>query len=251
MAGAPRQYSGAVMDEYLEARRWQSALELLSLDFVRSVFEELGVDIRFEETLRGLVRDGLLGRFDQQTIPLVAQSPAQVILAHEQNLVPALDALGASLGKIQQIKLRHWVLYVHDSDHNPWVPYHETLSTWAQRIRRKQKDTIGLCGDVQKIALELREATNSKDIEDRLRMARSRQLSAWDQRLFAQRGLLELPPDSDYFPFVDEIELTVRMKRFQHYFGQMASGLSSHDRKAIEAAVRSVANESVEINNLP
>ena len=48
----------------LHARRWGSATELLSLDFVRPFYEHLGVEIYFEETLRGVLRDVLMQRFD-------------------------------------------------------------------------------------------------------------------------------------------------------------------------------------------
>ena len=63
-----------------------------------------------------------------------------------------------------------------------------------------------------------------------------------------------IPVGSDYFPFMDEIELTIAMARFQRYFSATVLRLGQSDRQLIEliASSDSESRETfVGIENLP
>lgn len=222
------------MDPYIEASRYTWALKLLSLDCIRPLYQDLGVGIRFEETLRGLARDALLGTFDGRLVPLENGSTERVELAYQRNIVPALEALGRAIGEIEQRRLHYWVLYVWRTDGNPWRPYLELLSGWASTIRRGHRDSIGLSVDVEAVAIELRDTITTQDIEPLIQKSLSLPLSRWDRRLFEQRGLAEISPGSDFVPFADEIALTIRMKRFHRYLHRFVSLLKPDEIEAIE-----------------
>lgn len=229
------------MEGYIEARRWLFATELLSLDFVRPVYGDLGLGVRFEESLRGILRDAFLGIYEPSSAPVAAGSPDCVIAAHHKNVVPALAKFGSVFGREQLERIHYWVHYVHGRDENPWEPYEDYLSNWGRVVRREGRDTIGLSADSNMIARDLKAATSAADIESLLRARRSAVLSDWDRPLFEKRGLLDIPAGSDYFPFVDEICLSVRMHRFQNYFCHLVPVLAPGDCDAIENAVLSAS----------
>lgn len=243
------------MRDYFEARQWFIGAELLSLDFVRPVYGYLGVRVDFEESLRGIVRDALLGRYDERSAPLRARSPEETVIGYEKNILPALGGLAAAFGEDQLARLRYWVLYIRETDDNPWSAYEGFLSRWASKVRRGEGDAVGFLRDATTIARELKAATAIEDVTGLLGSLRKEPLSVWDRPLFESRGLLDIPAGSDYFPFVDEICLCVRMNRFQEFFKHFAPSLSKGERDSLESvASRTAANERqvfTKINDLP
>ena len=62
--------------------------------------------------------------------------------------------LSAGFGSEIADRLRFWVLYVYDTDDNPWEAYHGFFSIWASRVRREKHDSLGLSLDATAVAWE-------------------------------------------------------------------------------------------------
>jgi hypothetical protein len=231
--------------EDLQARRWIWATELLSLDFIRPFYEYLGVGIFFEETLRGVLRDALMRRFETERESKVSEFSDQLTLVYYQSLVPAIDMLSKSFDRKIGDQLRYWVAYVYDTDENPWEPYHQFISTWASRIRRGKPDNLGLSFDAATIAREYKTLCGIADVKALMKSVRLIPVSLWDLQRFQMRGFQGSTMELDQLPFVDEIYLCVRMVRFQTYFEQLIDKLSTRDQKVIEESVTFQSSDRV------
>jgi hypothetical protein len=223
------------MDD-IQARLFLRACELLSLDFVRPVFGDLGVGIRMEESLRGLIRDVLLGRFDS-SLAVGPYNHGSVEVDAGKVASTGFDVVASTLGSVVRDHFEYWFLYIYRTDGNPWEIYESFFSAWASRARQGAFDAIALIPDGVAVAQAFKEATTTADIRELVHRTRGEPLSSWDRRLFERRGLFSIPSNSDYFPFGDEISLCVRMTRFQQFFRRLISALQERDYKAIETAV--------------
>lgn len=216
----PASTAGPVaIDSWLEARDWIYGLELLSLDFIDPVYEQLGIGVRFRNTLKGMARDTLAKRHTEEPAPCEILSPRDYLIFHSAQVMPFLEMVERTLERGDTQRLHHWVRYIAcTDDHNPWMLYEDVLSSWAAILRKTGKDSIGFEADSHLIAARLRAVTDCSEASEALARQRGSFLTAWDFPFFAERGLLEIPENSDFFPFVDGIELAIRMKNFQDFW---------------------------------
>lgn len=228
-----------------EVLDWMTGIEILSLDFARPIYHELGVGVSCEETLRGLSRDTLLGRYSDQQDPFRLDVWAEPETTRVVWVEPFLGALDRSLGRIEKNRVIRWVMFVHsdDKDRNPWMLYEDLFATWASIFRREGVDGIGFSADAAIIANKLKAAFNLTEPEDTLRKQRSRPLTDWDEPRFTRLGLRDIPEDSDFFPFVDGLLLSIWMARFQGFWQWMSSFITSEDLNRIADTARKVADE--------
>jgi len=223
---------------------WRRGLQLLSLDFVRPVYEELGVGVACHETLRGLARDLLAGRCTTKRHP--EPQSVEGLEAFCASEIPVfLQMLEGALGSSDQKKVVHWVRYVAcTEDHNPWVPYQEFLLSWASAFRNKGKDEIGFSVDASTITLRLGLIGDLKRVEEVLCRRGRSFLTEWDFPLFKDLGLLEIPAGSHFFPFVDAILLAIDMRRFQVFWLWFISFVGQHDLQSVDAVLRKRSNDA-------
>lgn len=209
---------------------WFKGLELISLDFARPVYHELGVGVHCEETLRGIVRDGLIGRYSENNEPLTVESISDRQRAYACCLLPFLTRAHLILGAGDFRRLEHWVAFVANKEaRNPWVIYDDVFSSWASLFRRKGIDSFGLSNGAQTIAKQFQSASDVGAVTELLTRQTARFLSDWDFPRFDRLGLSEIPEGSDFFPFVDSLILTIRMNRFQHFWRWMLSVIEADD----------------------
>ncbi|HLH16942.1 MAG TPA: hypothetical protein VKX45_06960 [Bryobacteraceae bacterium] len=214
-----------------EARDWKSALEILSLDFARPVYRELGVGIQNEETIRGISRDALLGRY---SLPesLEATPPPEVTT--EEGVEPLLPAVARILGDKAARQLGYWVRYTACSESdNPWTEYERLFFAWAGTLRRLGRDDFRLTTDPAIVASQLHWMTNLESSKGILSRQRTKPLSDWDLPLFSRMGLFETPAGSDYFPYVDAIMLTIGLAQFQRFWLWLLPRLKPADLASI------------------
>ena len=233
------------MDNWSEGYRWQVGLETLSLDFIRPVYGELGVEIRCEETLRGLVRDTLKGRLLVDHPRLLKSPTSDDVSDFYTTQVPALlHVLETAFGQDSRLRLEHWIQYIAYSENdNPWTLYEDLLTSWASNFRKTGEDEIGL-SDPARIAAELRSARDLDAVTELLSRQSKKFLTDWDFPLFSDFGLLEIPEGSDYFPFVDGIVLAIGMRKFQDFWKWLVSFISAEELQAIaEAAKKRALNK--------
>jgi hypothetical protein len=70
---------------------------------------------------------------------------------------------------------------------------------------------------------------------------REKPLSDWDLPLFVEMGLLETPPGSEFFPYVDAILLGIAMAKFQRFWEWLLMAAKPSDLQAIAAAAEGFA----------
>lgn len=228
---------------------WIEGLQILSLDFARPIYRHLGVGVASEETLRGIVRDALLGRLSGEDRPFDIDRGQDPDRTYAVWVGPFVAALVRALGEPNRARVEHWVRYVNCSagTRNPWVNYKTLLSSWASVVRMTGVDQIGLATDPGSIAGSLKSAGDCSDIKLALASEAVRPLSQWDFPFFEKMGLRDIPSGSDYFPFVDGIQLTVRMARFQGFWPQFLAAIESPDDVEL---IGSAVLELTKANNL-
>jgi hypothetical protein len=218
-------------------------LELLSLDFIRPVYVDLGVGVEWQESLRGLARDALLGTLGSgppRLQPLPHGESVSFFLATGQ---PFLDTFQRAFGPQPTERVRFWVEYVLcQEDCNPWVLYERLFARWQGTYRHTGVDEFGFQSEAPIVLSKLREV-DAPAASGRLAKQRNSALSEWDFKLFSKMGLLEIPEDSDFFPFVDAILLAISMRRFQHFWRWLASFAGSASVGSIAAAAERLATE--------
>ncbi len=201
------------MDSWADGYQWRRGLEIVSLDFVRPVYGELGIGIRFQETLRGLARDTLQGRYTESDLPLLPPpSSIETTDFYSTHVMPLLNTLERALGQRSRQQLEYWVHYIACSEgQNPWVLYDELMTSWSSAFRRTAKDGIGFSADPAVIAERMRLSRDLAGPRELLFRQRQKFLTDWDFPLFSELGLLEIPKDSEFFPFTDAILLAIGM----------------------------------------
>jgi len=222
-------------------------IELLSLDFARPVYKELGVDVVCEETLRGVARDALLGRLAQQRQPFQLDVWGDPESTHSVWVAPFTSLIERALGLEDRARVEYWVKYmVCTEERNPWVGYGDLLGSWASAVRTNRGDRFGLSADVHAIAQRLKRMLNVSEIEEALNRQAGHRLTEWDLPRFERLGLSEIPEGSGFFPFVDQILLIIRNHRVQQFWQWLASEATPQDINAIGAAAlaRSLENGS-------
>ncbi len=225
-------------EDWRHGYNWLSGMELLSLDFLRPVYDDLGTGIGREETLRGLARDALLWHLNPgfHREPQSTEGMAAFFRYQVGALVQiAESALGEGAGQA----LAHWIQFVQCQEStNPWTKYQDLFLSWASKLRTTGVDAIGFSLGAAEVAERLRESVNAGRVRETLERRRSAFLTEWDFRLFKERGLLEIRDGSPFFPFVDAAILTVEMHRFQTFWMWLVSTATSQDLKAIDVFVR-------------
>jgi hypothetical protein len=223
---------------WLSGLNWYEALELLSLDFTAPIYPELGVGITCAETLRGVIRDTLLGRLNGSEAKCVG-SPAELALFYSSHVQALLTVLERALGPSSRARLEYWTSYVACSeDHNPWCPYEEMFQAWASEMRRTGNDSITFSLSPALILLKFDQITNIDETRKILANQRHRFLTDWDLPLFRDRGLLDLPVDSEFFPFVDQAVLAIAMNRFQTFWSWLRAAITDTDILRIDALMQ-------------
>jgi hypothetical protein len=224
---------------------WMRSIELLSLDYVRPVYGSLGVRIELEETLRGLARDTLLGRLAGEPAPFQLDSWSDPADTYRVWITPLLSAIERGLGRQPLLRLEHWVKYIVNAEEdNPWVVYEEFLRHWASEAQAEKSDRLGLSGQhALEIEHELRLASEVDRERTLLRKQSSKPLSDWDFQHFVQMGLLEIPPDSDYWPLEGLTVMIIRRFRFQNFWRWLSVLLSPGEMDRLGAGVLEFATE--------
>ena len=224
---------------------WIRGIEILSLDFARPVYGQLGVRIEYEETLRGLARDALVGRFSGQKVAFCLDSWKDPATTYAVWIVPFLAAVERSLGSNDRGRIIYWIKYVACNDErNPWMLYEQLLSSWASVFRRTGVDRFGLAAGAAAMAAEFQIAHNIDEPKDLLAKQKARFLTDWDLPRFTRLGLLEIPAGSEFFPFVDALILIIRMNRFQCFWRRLPSYVGSDDLERIGFAALQLAGEN-------
>lgn len=222
------------MDHWLEAHDWLYGLDLLSLDFINPLYEALGIGVRHRETLKGMARDTRAGRHTELPVPREVQSPNDYLIFFSAQVLPFFDMLERALGVKDKQRVQHWVRYVAcTDDHNPWMLYEDALRGWAAILRKTGEDQIGFVADAESIAARLSDEMKIDDVDQILSRQRRSLLTDWDFPFFVKGGLLEIPGDSDFFPFVDGLHLAVEMNRFQRFWQWLISFIGSGDLQSI------------------
>jgi hypothetical protein len=225
---------------WVDARDWVLGLEKLSLDFTRRVYSDLGVGVSLEESLRGMIRDTLLGRLALE--PFAIRGPEGYLTAYVVHIEPFLSLLERALGPRDRRRLEHWIKFIACTDqHNPWMIYKDALSVWASTLARDGTDQIGLSVHSVDIAKRFEQVWNIDQAEGALTRARHLPLSEWDLEIFKKRGLLEIPPDSEFFPFIDDLTLAIGMKRFQEFWMWLLSFLNDSEFRRANVFIRNYA----------
>jgi hypothetical protein len=220
-----------------EAGAWMEAIELLSLDFARPVFSELGVGIVWEETLRGLARDALLGRVGHRSGLFDTVSMGNADALNSTWRAAFLSVIDRAMGPEDRARVEHWVEHVAFAPtESPWSTYEELLSSWGANFRKTGNDRIGLGSDAGLIARDLKTTFDVREVEALLTKRASRFLTDWDLPRFKRLGLLEIPEGSDFFPFVDGMLLTIHRSRFQVFWRWLVSALSEEYLERVGAA---------------
>jgi hypothetical protein len=226
---------------------WINGIELLSLDFTRPVFSDLGVGVGVElgETIRSLARDTLIGKYSGQKEPFELGSWSDPEVTWTVWIAPFISAVERAIGSTERRKIEHWIRYTvcTEEDRNPWIVYDNVLSKWASIVRRTDVDPIGFSADAATIAREMKLICDVTEPTNLLAKQAARALTDWDLPRFARLGLFEIPHGSDFFPFVDAIILTIRMSRFQRFWLWLLSYLSPSDLELIASAASSLAKE--------
>ena len=217
--------------------RWQSGLSLLSLDFLRPVYRDLGLEIVREETLRGMARDALLWRL-RPPMPAQPQSREGLAVFFNSQVCTFLQMADTVLGDSAAAALSFWIDFVqYQENSNPWTQYFEAFLSWASDFRVRGVDSIGLSIDAGAVAEHLREYGSTEDARQILDARRASALTEWDFPLFKDLGLLEIPEGSDFFPFIDPAVLTIGMARFQRFWEWLISRATDQDIEAIDTFV--------------
>ena len=209
----------------------KSGLEIVSLDFVRPVFQRLGLRVQREETLRGVARDVLAGRYPEAPAPEFSIDQAQ--------LAPFVSMLETMVGPKDAHSFEFWVRYVVDQETcNPWTLYENLFEVWASTFRTLGRDGIGLSADIKIIEAKFTSITNARDETIALERQRRMILSNWDIALCSEYGLREIPDSSDYFPFVDAVILTIAMAKFQEFWRWLVPFCGTDGMLAIGSAAK-------------
>jgi hypothetical protein len=215
-----------------DAVDWQTGLYVLSLDFIDPVYDELGVQIRQRETLKGLARDALTGLFTGYLANANASAKGEDF--YSAHVLPFLESSGRVFGLPGRQCVEYWVAYIVCSEgENPWVLYEDLMSSWAANYRKTGHDEIGFSTDVITIAGEVLLAGDLSVAEATLQQQRRRILTYWDLSIFTRLGLLEIPEGSDFFPLVDGILLMIAMHRFHIFWSWLLSFIGEGDLDAI------------------
>jgi hypothetical protein len=222
---------------------WRLGLEILSLDFTRSVYGDLGVGVACQETLRGMARDALLGLLESGTRgvrTLSAGEPESFFLVSAE---PLLDIFRRAFGEGPSGRIKYWVEHVLcQENHNPWVLYERLFAGWASTLRRTGRDKLRLGNSAAAVQTKFL-ALGSSDAPERLLKERRGFLSEWDFKLFSKMGLLEIPEGSDFFPYVDAILLAISMKKFQDFWRWLVPFLGPAGVASVAAAAERFATD--------
>lgn len=217
---------------------WLSSLELLSLDFIDPVFSDLGVGVSRVETLRGIVRDTLRGRLHDRELNR-AGSPEQIASFYSVHVPAMLGVVERALDTDASASLGYWVSYVAcTEDDNPWCSYQNMFESWASVLRRTGIDRIEFSGNPRMILSNFETMTCVEESRQKLISQKRRPLTEWDFPLFRERGLLDLPDGSDFFPFIDQAALVIAMNAFQNFGRWLKASLSEQDFLQIDAAMQ-------------
>lgn len=230
---------------YSNSLRWIFAAQLLSLDFSRWFYPELGVGILFQESLRGMMRDALASTCGRDAITFRPDSSGRVI-AYEASILPALGRFTLAFGNQDRKRLDFWVNYVFGDDDNPWEPYEDHLLRWARHAAEQPVQPIATGFDTVGIAARLRASISISDIAEVEMRARHEPRSTWDKIWFDRAGESEIPTGSEYLPFLDKALLCIRMHRFQRYVVDFMSLLSEQEQEHFDQCTR-----ALEIGNAP
>ena len=227
------------MERRLDSSNWHAAIIVLSLDFNRSVYDKLGIGITCEETLRGLARDAVLGRLPEDSLDTKLLL-GEVGVSNEEG-ERFLGAVSRALGSSDRDRLKYWAHYIACMErYNPWTLYFWLLSGWGNAFRRTGKDCIGF---TEPLTIEKRYSfeTATDDVKQILERERQKPLTEWDASRLVEFG--EISPGSDYFPFVDKIELVVAMERFQRFWKGLLHVIGPADVEALSRAARTQAEK--------
>jgi hypothetical protein len=230
---------------WAEASDWRRGLEAISLDLTRVVYHRLGVNLRLEETFRGLARDAIAGNYSEGTLVANEVSAAHSNLVFFENQVtPMLEILHRSLGADATANVKYWIRYVFcTQDDNPWRIYEDAVSSWASHLRKTGKDQFGLRADANAIELHLRALVRNDNSECLLVAQAKQPPSPWDHPLFDERGLKEIPIGSEFFPFVDDLLVAIRMNTFQQFWAWLRTQIAVEDLRAISRFVEQKARD--------
>lgn len=225
------------MSDWAVAQDWYAGIELLSLDYVRDVFTELGLELRSqgEVIVREAARNALIG---------ATHTGSDEVLSFYLTQVPQYrSAIQSKLGVVSLDRVDQWIKYTLCTEtHNPWMQIEDIFTSWASAFRKTAQDAIEL-SDPYCVLRELTATLNLDVFAQRLALQRSRPLSDWDQPLFVQRGLLELPKDSDYYPWEDTVLLVIGMARFHKFWKWLNRACGERDRKRIISFLIAKAQE--------
>ena len=140
----------------------------------------------------------------------------------------------------------YWMRFIaYTEDDNPWTLYESLFAVWASRFRGAGDDEFRLCVDAAVVELRFRSTTDVNGAKTILDRQRQRFLSDWDFALYSERGLLQIPEGSDYFPFVDAVVLAIGMAKFQDFWNWLVSFAGPLDVLAIASAAK---ERSVKLN---
>jgi hypothetical protein len=228
-----------------EVWQWIQGLELLSLDFSRAVYSYLGVGVNAEETLRGLARDTLAGRYSGMIEPFQLDHWTDPNMVFSVWVVPFLSVARRAFGDTELERVKYWIKYIACTEEgNPWVLFEDFFSSWASTFRRSGTDPIGLSSDASAIRLRLEQFCDVDRARSLLLKQDKQSLSDWDYPRFVRLGLLEIPEDSDYVPFVHPLMLAIQMNQFQHFWRWLSSFVNDRDSEMIASAVMKFAERT-------
>lgn len=221
---------------------WRNALIVLSLDFSRAVYSDIGVCVPQQETVRGIARDCLLRRFAPEL-----SSSSGILYDPEltfDEAIPSefLSRVEQALGHGASELIKYWVLYVVNTElDNPWVQYQDIFLSWASRWRRCCDDSLGIGSESHRLEAKLRSCLDVAGLRSLLEVRRLHNLSEWDAPIFGALGVAEIPPSSNFFPLVSEFTLYCSISRFQSFFLEVREQLSPEAVREIALMAESSA----------
>ena len=218
-----------IINDWGIAYDWFTSLELVSLDFVRPVFGELGLklDSPSGDVIRATARESLreMARTDKHDVELF----------YAQGVPRFLTTVARELGTDCRDRIVDWVRHTACTEEcNPWIQCEAHIMTWASMFRRAGIDEVGF-EQPTSILLRLEFERDLTAVARQLEDQRQKPLSDWDLPLFIRRGLLEIPKESDYYPWVDGILLVIEMARFQRFWSWLVGNTGTNERTSLTA----------------
>jgi hypothetical protein len=209
-------------------------LATLGMDLTAPFLSDMGLQLESVEELRAAFREGIGG----------APWLLSATQADQVNWLESLDArLGNSVADYEKQRFWRWLRDTYTlapADRPNWEMYEMFFFEWSVGMRSGQ-DSAGCFSSSQSVYEVYFAFIPSRRLELRIDEARSRKLSAWDEKIFSICGYSlsedQVNHETVFDPF-GVVEPTANRNYFQQFWEYLVRQLSKEELQQVFEAVR-------------